>query len=1058
MEALAAFSLACNVLQLVGLGLKISKVLKAIRDDHQPDSGVQSYAVTLKQLGHEVTQSVATQGPSANVALCSRAADVVAVAEELEKLLFRFTTGRKNRLRDLVAYARKQNDIKALELRLQKTRDALQSTILIEVWQKVYAQWDTIKIEVPSFRNELKTLALELQRGNTNVLDIIAKQDAALQALGGIEIDTLYIKENLIRQQAETQQSSELKGFLASLYFPSMNARRNMSSIVAAQGTFQWALDTSSQLQTENTTENRRDHRMRTARRLRLWMEDPGQRLFWVSGKPGSGKSTLMHYLASMPEKLHATTSGRNDASHTMLSAFIWAAGDELQKSVKGLLCTLLHQLFNQSSGLARLALEAQKGPFSMKVSVSDWSEAELRSTLSGALQVLQGLVHIIIDGLDEVHPGDGSPERLMGLVQSLVAHGNVKLCVSSRPELFFERSLQHYPHFRLQDITWDDMEHYARQELAEALESIPNSASWRHNTEAVLHHIVYHAQGVFLWLQLVIRSLKTGIINGDSWEMLWERISELPVDLESIYRAMVRRLERESKSYRDFAGTVFALLLMHDHFVADNFLLAMDRIVSITLYFDEDLRRRLIEGDAGSHRSSQREVLSRVKRVCNQMRVRCAGLVEPPSNFDSLPTDFDVESTFWRASVTFIHRTVHDFMLDAGRGLWEEVMPQDLTVCLSVQHAQSKMLGRRIAPTGLWGPPVWDGEWDMDLLEWCDAIPEGLAGNQREAVFEQLAQMMTAEGHWSRDERNPCVLAVACTYGIVPPRHWLESWTPTGMSTADFVDHLLTASLALCTEQTSGIVSWLLENGANPARRDLAHWPGTNWPSASVLAAGWFVEDPHTRGQALQAIMDLDSGLEQQLTVLYTRLGGCIFALNRHTSLCSFPLRLSQADTRGRHVPVLRMQFPALLRLALHSIKPRHMVAMPIANHILQRHSTTESSIQLLGFVNIRAPIYRGDRRFASITGSYKLERELILPPPRPTLTAALGVLDKFDAEIDAILEAPMLDSSLPRMDSPETMDWLLASGLAKDKRDRYYSYVQADESRDLGGQDSSD
>lgn len=101
---------------------------------------------------------------------------------------------------------------------------------------------------------------------------------------------------------------------------------------------------------------------------------------------------------------------------------------------------------------------------------MSDWSEKKLREVLSHALESAQRPVYILIDGLDEVESSGGSPERLMELVRSFLAHGNIKLCVSSRPEIFYERSLQHYPHFRLQDLTRHDMWFLASRELTESL------------------------------------------------------------------------------------------------------------------------------------------------------------------------------------------------------------------------------------------------------------------------------------------------------------------------------------------------------------------------------------------------------------------------------------------------------------------------------------------------------------------------------------------------------------------------------------------------------------
>lgn len=80
-------------------------------------------------------QSIATQDPSLrNTQLCNRAKDVVAVAEELKDILVRFTTGKKGRLRYMAAYWRRMPDIKALELRLEKTQKAFDSTVLRDLW------------------------------------------------------------------------------------------------------------------------------------------------------------------------------------------------------------------------------------------------------------------------------------------------------------------------------------------------------------------------------------------------------------------------------------------------------------------------------------------------------------------------------------------------------------------------------------------------------------------------------------------------------------------------------------------------------------------------------------------------------------------------------------------------------------------------------------------------------------------------------------------------------------------------------------------------------------
>ena len=67
--------------------------------------------------------------------------------------------------------------------------------------------------------------------------------------------------------------------------------------------------------------------------------------LFWINGKAGSGKSTLMRFLTEdsrLKENLSAWTSDRR---LIILHHFFWSAGSVEQKSINGLLRKLVHQL-----------------------------------------------------------------------------------------------------------------------------------------------------------------------------------------------------------------------------------------------------------------------------------------------------------------------------------------------------------------------------------------------------------------------------------------------------------------------------------------------------------------------------------------------------------------------------------------------------------------------------------------------------------------------------------------------------------------------------------------
>lgn len=129
-------SLACNVIQLIEVSIKVAKSLKDIADENAPDAQIQSNAVAVRQLGHEVTQAVTAHqasGSPGNTALLRRAGEMVTVSDDLGKLLSRFTAAKKNKLRDTFAYIKRQRDIRSTEKRLAEIQQAFQTTLLVDI-------------------------------------------------------------------------------------------------------------------------------------------------------------------------------------------------------------------------------------------------------------------------------------------------------------------------------------------------------------------------------------------------------------------------------------------------------------------------------------------------------------------------------------------------------------------------------------------------------------------------------------------------------------------------------------------------------------------------------------------------------------------------------------------------------------------------------------------------------------------------------------------------------------------------------------------------------------
>jgi hypothetical protein len=82
------------------------------------------------------------------------------------------------------------------------------------------------------------------------------------------------------------------------------------------------------------------------------WVKSSSGQFFWISGKPGSGKSTLVNYISSPQTIMEKLPSGHKwQVVHYF---FDFRAGDGLANSFHGFLRSLLHTLTKELPYFAR--------------------------------------------------------------------------------------------------------------------------------------------------------------------------------------------------------------------------------------------------------------------------------------------------------------------------------------------------------------------------------------------------------------------------------------------------------------------------------------------------------------------------------------------------------------------------------------------------------------------------------------------------------------------------------------------------------------------------------
>lgn len=92
--------------------------------------------------------------------------------------------------------------------------------------------------------------------------------------------------------------------------------------------------------------------------------------------------------------------------------------------------------------------------------------------------------------------------------------------------------------------MTSQDIKRFVSESLHENEQFQLLTAEEPQNSLALIAETVGKADGVFLWVKLVVRSLLTGILNRDSIQELFLRLRSTPPEIEPLYEHLIRRIE----------------------------------------------------------------------------------------------------------------------------------------------------------------------------------------------------------------------------------------------------------------------------------------------------------------------------------------------------------------------------------------------------------------------------------------------------------------------------------------------------------------------------------
>lgn len=106
---------------------------------------------------------------------------------------------------------------------------------------------------------------------------------------------------------------------------------------------------------------------------------------------------------------------------------------------------------------------------------------------------------------------------------------------MSSRPWNEFEIGFKDYRSFRINEWTREDIKIFVEGRFEELSEISPLVS--KHDLNSLAGIIVDKAEGVFLWVGVVLSAIEQGVLNGDELRDLRRKVAAFPTELNDLYQ-----------------------------------------------------------------------------------------------------------------------------------------------------------------------------------------------------------------------------------------------------------------------------------------------------------------------------------------------------------------------------------------------------------------------------------------------------------------------------------------------------------------------------------------
>ncbi|KAK3984996.1 vegetative incompatibility HET-E-1 protein [Cladorrhinum sp. PSN332] len=523
--------------------------------------------------------------------------------------------------------------------------------------------------QVRSESHELRsTTAKELEKIRDEILSAVkavreTEADEHLPAQNSSEDRENVIQNNrfgsihalLVEFVSRTQTMDKQHKILRQLNFGSRLSRED-SIHDAETGTFEWMLgdgeDNGHSGGEEDADKRRRDPVFLT------WLRE-GSHIFHISGKAGSGKSTLVKFLYHDQRTKGALREWAGGKELIMAHFYFWRGSqDQVQMSLDGLYRSVLFEVLCQCPDLIPKVFPKQWDSLGHSVEAWQISAIDIKNGFQlFASSMAANSTHrfcFFIDGLDEFQGDSAAHWEMARDLQALSRQtDDLKICASARPHTEFlvtfdaaENTIIH-----LHELTRDDISSFSRQMFGKD----PNASALQEDfLENLCQRITAKAEGVFLWAWLTVRLLLDSIGRLDKPETLLQRLEGVPDGLDELYDKLLGGV---LASDRDRSDLMFVLALKNPFTTP---------LYAIQYFWLDEIDDPDFPTNTEFQPLQYTEMYAGLDYVRRQLNSLTKGLLElcPPITIDS----------FWRPAenqlpkimshqIQFFHRTALDYL-----------------------------------------------------------------------------------------------------------------------------------------------------------------------------------------------------------------------------------------------------------------------------------------------------------------------------------------------------------------------------------------------------------